>query len=85
MTAADRNRVRTAIDAHQRALIAADGRGLRRCHGCGTPLDNYTDGCKSCWTRRRNHNRRGDPAYLAAQRERQRRTRKSRAKTACTT
>lgn len=39
------------------------------CVGCGTELDNYTDGCWTCWDRRRNRKRQANrtPAEIRAQ------------------
>ena len=71
--------MRAEVDKAKRAAIG-EARGTGHCTSCGTTRDNYTAGCKACWSRRRNQQRRGNPEYLAAQRERQRRTRKSRAK-----
>ncbi len=39
--------------AHQRLT-----RGSQTCAGCGTPQSNYTDGCATCWERRRGISRR---------------------------
>lgn len=42
---------------------ARSRRRAGRCSGCGTPLDNYTDDCGTCWDRRR---RRAERAEIAA-------------------
>lgn len=58
MTAEMRVALKQAVDAvvREREIVP----GQRRCVGCGTDYDCYTDECKTCWNRRRNHERRGD-------------------------
>jgi hypothetical protein len=53
VTAADRQRIREAIDAHQRARRAREivGRDLFVCRGCGADTDCRTIGCKVCTER----------------------------------
>lgn len=77
MNADLRQRIRAHIDAQARARRQQfiDAGELETCAGCGGELDNVTHGCKACWDRRLRRSRRGDPTYLAYERERQKRAR----------
>lgn len=61
MTADERNCIRLLIDraARQRAtreerVDRANAQRRGYCSACGTEAQNCTDGCRTCWNRRRN-------------------------------
>jgi hypothetical protein len=49
--------LRQAVDAATRLRI--DWHAEPRCADCGIEADDYLDGCKRCWNRRRAKIRRG--------------------------
>jgi hypothetical protein len=51
-----------------------------RCLGCGGDKDEYVNGCSHCADRKRRRIRRLDPAYLAAERTRDRDRRRKKAR-----
>jgi hypothetical protein len=78
VTAADRQRIRAAIDLVQRerrdARIAA--MELEVCSRCGCDRDHRTQGCPTCNDRHRRQALRQNPAWLEQERQRENQRRK---------
>lgn len=75
MQAADRQRIRQAIDHEQRRRRQALDGSLGTCAGCGCDRQLRTSGCKRCSDRHLKWKYRTDPAFIASERERQKRSR----------
>lgn len=71
---ATKNLIRAARDQAVRAkrdeLINMGD--LKVCNACGSELDTYTHGCKTCWDRKRRATRRQNPVLHQQELERER-------------